>query len=180
MVGEIRDAETAQNAVQAALTGHQVLSTIHTGEAAGAVGRLLDLDVLPFLLSGTLVGVVAQRLVRRICPHCAEDDLLTEEQALALRIPGTRGRKLRIKKPAGCVKCRYTGYLGRTGLFEVMPVTPRIQRLINERASTQDIKREALNDGMLTLREYGIKKLARGETTFEEVVAHTDDRAVYI
>ena len=180
MVGEIRDAETAQNAVQAALTGHQVLSTIHTGEAAGAVGRLLDLDVLPFLLSGTLVGVVAQRLVRRICPHCAEDDVLSEEQALALRIPGTRGRKLRIKRPAGCVKCRYTGYLGRTGLFEVMPVTPRIQRLINERASTQDIKREALNDGMLTLREYGIKKLAQGHTTFEEILAHTDDRAVYI
>jgi general secretion pathway protein E len=180
MVGEIRDAETAQNAVQAALTGHQVLSTIHTGEAAGAVSRLLDLDVLPFLLSGTLVGVVAQRLVRRICPHCAEDDLLSEEQALALRIPGTRGRRLKIKKPAGCVKCRYTGYLGRTGLFEVMPVTPRIQRLINERASTQEIKREALNDGMLTLREYGIKKLARGETTFEEVVGHTDDRAVYV
>ena len=180
MVGEIRDAETAQNAVQAALTGHQVLSTIHTGEAAGAVSRLLDLDVLPFLLSGTLVGVVAQRLVRRICPHCAEDDLLSEEQALALRIPGTRGRRLKIKKPAGCVKCRYTGYLGRTGLFEVMPVTPRIQRLINERASTQDIKREALNDGMLTLREYGIKKLARGVTTFEEVVGHTDDRAVYV
>ena len=78
------------------------------------------------------------------------------------------------------MKCRYTGYLGRTGLFEVMPVTPRIQRLINERASTQEIKREALNDGMLTLREYGIKKLARGETTFEEVVGHTDDRAVYV
>lgn len=180
MVGEIRDAETAQNAVQAALTGHQVLSTIHTGEAAGAVSRLLDLDVLPFLLSGTLVGVVAQRLVRRICPHCADDELLTEEQALALRIPGTRGRRLRIKKPVGCVKCRYTGYLGRTGLFEVMPVTPRIQNLVNERASTQDIKREALNDGMLTLREYGIKKLARGETTFEEILSHTDDRAVYV
>ncbi len=179
MVGEIRDAETAQNAVQAALTGHQVISTIHTGEASGAVSRLLDLDVLPFLLSGTLVGVVAQRLVRRICPHCAEDEFLTEDQAVALRIPGTRGRKLVIKKPVGCVKCRYTGYLGRTGLFEVMPITPRIQTLINERASSQEIKREALNDGMLTLREYGIKKLARGETTFEEVIANTDDRAVY-
>jgi general secretion pathway protein E len=179
MVGEIRDEDTAQNAVQAALTGHQVLSTIHTGEAAGAVSRMLDLGVLPFLLSGTLVGVVAQRLVRRICPHCAEDDFLTEEQAVALRIPGTRGKRLRIKRPAGCVKCRYTGYLGRTGLFEVMPVTPRIQTLINERASTQEIKREALNDGMLTLREYGIKKLARGETTFEEIAANTDDRVVY-
>jgi len=105
--------------------------------------------------------------------------LLTEDQAVALRIPGTRGRKLIVKKPVGCVKCRYTGYLGRTGLFEVMPITPRIQTLINERASSQEIKREALNDGMLTLREYGIKKLAQGVTTFEEVVANTDDRAVY-
>ena len=179
MVGEIRDDETASNAVQAALTGHQVLSTIHTGEASGAVGRLLDLGVLPFLLSSTLVGVVAQRLVRQLCSLCADDDVLTEEQALALRIPGTRGRRLRTKRPVGCPKCRYTGYLGRTGLFEVMPMTPRLQRLIAERASSQDIKREALNDGMLTLREYGIKKLAQGLTTFEEIMAQTDDRAVY-
>jgi general secretion pathway protein E len=179
MVGEIRDEETAQNAVQAALTGHQVLSTIHTGEAAGAPGRMLDLGVLPFLLSGVLVGVVAQRLVRKVCPHCAADELLTEEQVLALRIPGARGRRLKVKKGAGCVRCRFTGYRGRTGLFEVMAVTPRITRLINERASTNEIKREALNDGMLTLREYGIKKLAAGETTFEELIAHTDDRPVY-
>jgi len=179
MVGEIRDEETAQNAVQSALTGHQVLSTIHTGEAAGAVSRLLDLGVLPYLLSSVLVGVVAQRLVRKVCVHCAVDDLLTEEQALALRIAGSRGRKLKVKRGAGCVRCRFTGYRGRTGIFEVMPITPRIQRLINERASSQDIKREALNDGMLTLREYGIKKLAAGETTFEEVMASTDDRPVY-
>ncbi len=179
MVGEIRDEETAQNAVQSALTGHQVLSTIHTGEAAGAVSRLLDLGVLPYLLSSVLVGVVAQRLVRKVCVHCAVDDLLTEEQALALRIAGSRGRKLKIKRGAGCVRCRFTGYRGRTGIFEVMPITPRLQRLINERASSQDIKREALNDGMLTLREYGIKKLAAGETTFEEVMASTDDRPVY-
>lgn len=179
MVGEIRDEETAQNAVQTALTGHQVLSTLHTDEAAGAVGRLLDLGVLPFLLSSTLVGVVAQRLVRRICPVCSEDDVLTEEMAVALRIKGTRGRRLKIKRPVGCLKCRYTGYKGRTGLFEMLPVTPRIQRLINDRAPTQDIKREALNDGMLTLREYGIKKMAQGLTSFEEVVGTTDDRAVY-
>jgi general secretion pathway protein E len=179
MVGEIRDEETAQNAVQAALTGHQVLSTLHTDEAAGAVGRLVDLGVQPFLLSSTLVGVVAQRLVRRVCQHCAEDDVLTEEMALALRIRGARGRRLRIKRPVGCVKCRYTGYKGRTGLFEMLQVTPRVQRLISERATTQDIKREALNDGMLTLREYGIKKIAKGQTTFEEVIKTTDDRAVY-
>jgi general secretion pathway protein E len=179
MVGEIRDEETATNVIQSALTGHMVLSTIHSGEAASAVGRMMDLGVLPFLISSVLVGVIAQRLVRRVCPHCAEDVELTEEQAFALRIPGARGRRLKIKQGRGCVKCRYTGYLGRTGLFEVMPITPRIQRLINERASTQEIKREALNDGMLTLREYGIKKIANGLTTIEEVLATTDDARLY-
>jgi len=179
MVGEIRDTDTAQNVVQAAMTGHFVLSTIHTGDSAGAIGRMLDLDVMPFLLSSVLVGVVAQRLVRRICPHCKIDSYLTEEQVHALRIQGARGRRLKVKKGKGCLKCRYTGYLGRTGLFEVMHVTPRIQRLINERASSQEIMREALNDGMLSLREYGIKKIAEGETTFDEVMALTDERALY-
>ena len=179
MVGEIRDEETATSVIQSALTGHAVLSTIHTGEAAGAVGRLIDLGVLPFLISSVLVGVIAQRLVRRVCPHCAVDDVLTEEQAHALRIPGARGRQLRVKRGQGCVKCRYTGYLGRTGLFEVMPMTPRIQRMINERATTQDIKREALHDGMLSLREYGIKKIAHGLTTFEEVISLTDEGRLY-
>lgn len=179
MVGEIRDAETAQQAVQAALTGHQVISTVHTGEASTAITRMLDLGVLPFLLSSVLVGVVAQRLVRRICQHCTVDAVLTEEQILALRIHGARGRRLKVRHGEGCVRCRHTGYKGRTGLFEVMPITPRIVRLIDERAASQDIKREALNDGMLTLREYGIKKIAQGETTFEEVVALTDEVQVY-
>ena len=179
MVGEIRDSQTASNVVQAAMTGHLVISTIHTGEAAGAVSRLLDLDVMPFLLSGVLLGVVAQRLVRKVCPFCAMDDFLTEEQVHSLRIRNVRGRRLKVKRGKGCVKCRYTGYLGRTGLFEVMTITPRIQRLINEKASTQEIKREALNDGMLTLREYGIKKIAEGLTTPEEVLALTDEHNVY-
>ena len=146
------------------------------GEVSGAIGRMLDLGTLPFMLSSVLVGVIAQRLVRRICPHCAEDSFLTEEQIHALRIQGARGRRLKVKKGKGCVKCRHTGYLGRTGLFEVMTITPRIQRLINERASSQEIMREAMNDGMLTLREYGIKKIASGETTFEEVMSLTDEK----
>ncbi|MDP6931936.1 MAG: GspE/PulE family protein, partial [Myxococcota bacterium] len=179
MVGEIRDPETAENAVQAALTGHLVLSTVHTNEAASAVTRMLDLGVLPFLLSSVLVGVVAQRLVRRVCPHCAQDLAMTEEQGLALRIPGSRGRRLKIREGEGCVKCRFTGYRGRTGLFEVMPATPRIARRIEENSPAQELKREGLNDGMLTLREYGIKKLAQGETTFEEIIAVTDDMPVY-
>jgi general secretion pathway protein E len=179
MVGEIRDEDTAKNVVQAAMTGHMVLSTIHTGDAAGAIGRMLDLDVMPFLLSSVLVGVVAQRLVRRICPHCKVDDYLTEEQIHALRIQGARGRRLKVKKGKGCLKCRYTGYLGRTGLFELLAITPRIQRLIDARASSQEIMREGINDGMITLREYGIKKIAAGETTFEEVMSLTDERVLY-
>jgi general secretion pathway protein E len=179
MVGEIRDEETAQNAVQAALTGHLVISTIHTIDAASAIGRMLDLGVLPFLLSSVLIGVVAQRLVRKVCPSCAADDVLQEDEVSTLRIQGARGRRLKVRRGQGCVKCRHTGYKGRTGLYEVMPLTPRINRLVGEKATSQEIKREALNDGMLTLREYGIKKIALGETTFEEVMAVTDDVDIY-
>jgi len=179
MVGEIRDAETAENAVQAALTGHQVLSTIHTGDAAGAIGRMVDLGTLPFLLSSVLVGVIAQRLVRKICAYCAISDVLTEEQALALRLPRVRGRTFKIKRGEGCVRCRHTGYKGRTGLYEIMPITPRINRLVSDAAPGLEIQKEALNDGMLTLRDYGIKKMAKGLTTFEEVISLTDDKLVY-
>jgi general secretion pathway protein E len=179
MVGEIRDPETAEGAVQAALTGHLVLSTVHTNDAASAVGRLLDLDVYPFLISGVLLGVVAQRLVRKVCVHCQTDDVLTPEQIDHLRIRGAEGRRLKVKRGKGCVRCRGTGYRGRTGVFEVMRITPRLQRLIMDKASAQDLKREALNDGMLTLREYAIKKMARGETTYEEVLAVTDEQALW-
>jgi len=175
MVGEIRDPDTAHHAVQAALTGHLVISTLHTNDAPSAITRMLDLGVYPFLLSSVLLGVVAQRLVRKVCVHCAEDDWLSEEQALALRIPNIDGRKLKVRHGKGCVRCRGTGYKGRTGLFELMPLTPRIGRLVSEKADAATIKREALNDGMLSLREYGIKKLGRGETTYEEIVSATDD-----
>jgi general secretion pathway protein E len=179
MVGEIRDEETAQNAVQAALTGHLVISTVHTIDAPSAVGRMLDLGVLPFLLSSVLMGVVAQRLVRQVCNNCAVDDVLHPDEVQALRIRGTRGRRLKVRRGAGCIKCRHTGFRGRTGLYEVMPITPRISRLIGDKTAAQEIKREALNDGMLTLRDYGIKKIALGETTFEEVMAATDDQQVF-
>ncbi|MCB9759867.1 MAG: type II/IV secretion system protein [Alphaproteobacteria bacterium] len=179
MIGEIRDPETAQYAVQAALTGHLVISTLHTNDAPSAITRMLDLDVYSYLLSSVLVGVIAQRLVRRICPHCAMDDWLSEEQGLALGILGIEGRKLKIKMGKGCVRCRGTGYWGRTGLMEVMPITPRIAGLISSGSPSQAIKKEALNDGMLTLRDYGIKKLGRGETTYEEVLAATDEVQIY-
>ena len=177
MVGEIRDEETAQNVIQGAMTGHMVLSTIHTGEAAGAIGRMLDLGTLPFMLSSVLVGVIAQRLVRKVCQYCAEDSFLTEEQIHALRIQGARGKRLKVKKGKGCVKCRHTGYLGRTGLFEVMTITPRIQRLINERASSQEIMREAMNDGMLSLRNMESKCIWRDN--FWKVMSLTDEKTLY-
>jgi general secretion pathway protein E len=179
MVGEIRDPDTAHHAVQAALTGHLVISTLHTNDAASAITRLLDLEVYPFLLSSVLLGVVAQRLVRKVCPDCSEDDWLSEDQALALRIPNVEGRKLKVKHGTGCVRCRGTGYKGRTALFELMPVTPRISRLISDKSDSLTIKREALNDGMLSLREYGIKKLGRGDTTYEEVISATDDHRLF-
>ncbi len=179
MIGEIRDGDTAENAIQAALTGHLVLSTVHTNDAASAVSRLLDLGVFPFLVAGTLLGVIAQRLVRKVCPFCAREEQLTPEQIDMLNIRGAEGRRLRVKRGVGCARCRGTGYKGRTGVFEVMPMTARIQRLVQEKASSQEIKREAVNDGMLTLREYAIKKLARGETTIDEVIAVTDETHLY-
>ncbi|MBK9369988.1 MAG: type II/IV secretion system protein [Deltaproteobacteria bacterium] len=179
MIGEVRDPETAQSAVQAALTGHLVITTLHTNDAPSAVTRMIDLGVQPYLLSSVLLGVIAQRLVRKICPHCATDDWISEEQALALGINGADGKRLKVKVGKGCVRCRGTGYKGRTGLMEVMPMTPRLGKLVATGAPSQEVKREALNDGMLTLRDYGIKKLGRGETTVEEIMAATDDFAVY-
>lgn len=179
MVGEIRDPDTADNAVQAALTGHLVLSTVHTNDAPSAISRLLDLGVYPFLVSGVLLGVVAQRLVRKVCVHCAREEYLTPEQIDMLRIRGAEGRRLKVRRGAGCVRCRGTGYRGRTGVFEIMKMTPRLQRLVQAKAPSQEIKREAVNDGMLTLREYAIRKLARGETTFEEVLSVTDEVQLY-
>ena len=174
MVGEIRDKETAEYAVQAALTGHMVLSTLHTNDAPTSITRMLDLDIEPFLLSSVLVGIVAQRLVRKICPDCAIDTVLTQDEIQSLHIPGVENRRLRARYGAGCPLCRGTGYRGRTGIFEVMPVNQRIRELVETRASSVDIKREALSEGMMTLWEYAIKKMARGATTLEEVmrVAH--------
>jgi len=176
MVGEIRDEETAQYAVQAALTGHLVLSTVHTNDAASAITRLLDLKVAPFLLASVLVGVVAQRLVRTLCQHCVSSTVLTPEELVGLAIPGSEGRRLKVRQGLGCPRCRGTGYSGRTGVFEVMPIHRRLQDLIVHQSSAQVIKREAVSEGMLTIREYAIMKLARGLTTYEEVMRLTDER----
>ncbi len=175
MVGEIRDTETAKMAVQAALTGHLVFSTMHTNDSASTVTRLLELDVEPFLLASTLVGTMAQRLVRRICKSCKTDTELSREQIdlLDIKLPPRSGQKLPVYYGEGCVRCRGTGYFGRDGIFELMEVDESIRKLISRRGSAPEIRRAARANGMTSLRECAIKKLAQGLTTFEEVMSVT-------
>jgi general secretion pathway protein E len=177
MVGEVRDAETAQQAVQAALTGHLVLTTLHTSDAVGAVARLRDLGVPGFLIAATLTGVVAQRLVRGVCPNCAEDVLLTADQVadLGVRHPEEHAGKLIARKGLGCPKCRYTGYFGRTGIYEILSVNHRLRHLIAEGATPEVLARTARQDGLRTLREHAVLKVASGATSFEEAMRSTAD-----
>ena len=178
MIGEIRDPETAQMAVQAALTGHLVFSTVHTNDAPSAITRLLDLDVEPFKIASTLIGVMAQRLVRMICDHCRAETVLTAEQVELLDIniaPGAEAR-LPVQYGEGCVRCRGTGLYGRTGIFELMPVNSTIRNLIKRNATAEEVERAARADGMHTLRERAIRKMASGETSFEEVASMLGDK----
>ena len=178
MVGEIRDAETARMAVQAALTGHLVFSTVHTRDAAGAMTRLVELGVEPFLLSSVLRGVVAQRLVRKICSACAVDGRLQPDQvaALGLKVPVERREQLPVRFGQGCPECRQTGLYGRLGIFEMLDVGRRVQGLIREGRDANEIAEAARIEGMQTLRESAIRRLAEGDTTFEEVLRITTDR----
>lgn len=174
MVGEIRDSETAQNAIQAALTGHLVLSTLHTNDAVGAVSRIKDLGVQPFLLGSTLVGTMAQRLVRRVCDGCAQETALTQEQLAALRAPlPLTERGIRLLKGAGCVRCRGTGYFGRTAVFEMLGADVAIRELVANDAPAEKIAEMSALRGRRSLREAAVRKLADGLTTFEEVLRVT-------
>jgi len=177
MVGEIRDQETAQMAVQSALTGHLVFSTVHTRDAAGAVTRLVELGVERFLLSSVLRGVLAQRLIRRVCPRCATDGFLLPDQvvALGLKVPVERRERLRVRFGEGCPECRHTGLYGRTGVFEMLDVGRRVRGLVNEGRDASELTHAAKIEGMETLREAAIRKLAEGVTTFEEVARVTGD-----
>jgi general secretion pathway protein E len=174
MVGEIRDAETAENAIQSALTGHLVLSTLHTNDALGAVTRMKDLGVPPFLLSSSLVGIMAQRLLRRICAQCSAETVLTTDELAALQsplplLPGG----VQLRRGAGCVRCRQTGYYGRTGIFEIVSATPDLRELITVGGGMPEMMAAARAAGMRTLREAGVRKLAQGLTSFEEVMRMT-------
>ena len=178
MVGEIRDEETARVAIQAALTGHLVLATLHTNDAPGAVARLLDMNCEPYLLSSALNGVAAQRLARTVCQSCVTKYYPAEN---VLRDAGLLDKSRQVfRKGAGCEQCHNSGYRGRTGFFEVMEVTADIRRLIHEGAPTHQLREKMRQSGVLTLREEGVLVALEGRTSLEEVLAvtHADDERV--
>src|SRR6202162_1360231 len=170
MVGEIRDNETADIAVKAALTGHQVLSTLHTNDAAGAITRLDDMGIEPFLISSSVLLTCAQRLVRRVCPNCREEFVPEPELLAKLEIQDDNAT---FYHGAGCDRCKRRGYMGRAAIIEVLPVSETIRRLIIKRASAAVIKNQAVSEGMKTLRMVGIDKAREGVTTLEEILRVT-------
>lgn len=176
MVGEVRDLETAENAVQAALTGHLVFSTLHTNDAPSAITRLLDLGVPPYLISSTVVGVMGQRLVRKICTHCEKTYELLPEEAEAVGLRSDEHNRIAVKYGEGCPQCRGTGYSGRSGIFEVMEVNDKVRAIIREKSDAELIRKVAISDGMVGLREAAVQKMLNGETTFDEVIRVTGER----
>lgn len=170
MVGEIRDHETAENAIQAALTGHLVLSTLHTNDAPSSITRLVDLGVPPFLINSTLIGIIAQRLVRKVCPECAEQYNLTPEECMMLGITDPAVINSPVFMGKGCLKCRGTGYYGRSGIFEVIEITRKIKEKITEKAGPDEIAAAAKTEGFKTLRECAVNKMMKGQTTFDEII----------
>ncbi len=173
MVGEIRDRETAEMAVQAALTGHLVLTTLHTNDAPTAITRLLDLGLPAHLIRVTLNGVMAQRLVRTLCPNCKEKADVDERAWKTLVDPFKNDPPKHIYQPVGCLECRNTGFMGREGIYEILEPSSKLRQLISEQTDLDMIRKQALKDGSLTLRLAGAKKVAAGKTTIEEVLRVT-------
>ena len=170
MIGEIRDLQTAEMAVQAALTGHLVFSTLHTNDAPSAITRLLEIGVPSYLINATLLGVVAQRLVRTLCPHCKSQSSLPEDAWRVLTHPWDLSLPVNVYGPKGCLECRNTGYYGRIGLFEMLQMTPMLQKQVVPSTDLVVIRDQALKDGMQPLRISGAKKILAGITTVSEVV----------
>ncbi|MGC3988316.1 MAG: ATPase, T2SS/T4P/T4SS family [Chthoniobacteraceae bacterium] len=173
MIGEIRDLETASIAINAALTGHLVFSTLHTNDAPGAVARLVDIGVQPFLVSSAVRAIVAQRLVRKLCNNCKQPHEITESEMNALGIDAGQLGDATIMQAVGCDKCRHLGYKGRMGIFEIFEVDDEVRFMINEKASTIELRARARELGMRTLREDGVRKVLSGLTTAEEVISTT-------
>lgn len=173
MIGEMRDLETAENAVQAALTGHLVLSTLHTNDAPSAIVRLIDLGIAPFLIQASLIGIVAQRLLKTICEACKEAYVMAADELVAMGIQARGSEKIRLYRGKGCQKCRGTGYYGRTGVFEVLPFTGEIKKLTTATSDMASIQVRAKAEGMITLRENALRKMLDGVTTSQEVLRVT-------
>jgi type IV pilus assembly protein PilB len=173
LVGEIRDTETAAIAVKAALTGHMVLSTLHTNDAPSTINRLVNMGIEPFLVANSVNLVCAQRLVRRVCSQCAEPMVGGEQAAIEAGLDPALARAGKFMKGKGCERCSQSGYKGRVGLFEVMEVNDVMRQLILDNVSTSQLRAQAVSDGMLTLRQCGLQKVCEGMTTVEEVVRET-------
>jgi general secretion pathway protein E len=173
MVGEIRDQETAELAIQASLTGHLVLSTLHTNDSAGAFPRLIDMNVEPFLIATSIIGVIAQRLVRVLCPHCKAPHTPSAFEMESLGLTPAQLEGARICKAMGCEKCNQKGYMGRTAIGELLVVNDEVRSLILQRKDGNTIRKLALAKGMKTFREHGIQKVLAGITTIEEVLTNT-------
>jgi type IV pilus assembly protein PilB len=174
MVGEIRDLEVGETAVEAALTGHMVLSTLHTNDSPSTITRLVNMGIEPFLVVGAVNVVVAQRLCRKICVECKElDTEVTKEQIIACGVAPSSADKIKVYKGAGCEYCNHSGYKGRVAIYEVMDMTIGLKELILKEASADDLKRQAIKDGMKTLRMSALTKVAQGETTLEEAMTNS-------
>ncbi len=176
MIGEMRDLETAENAVQASLTGHLVLSTLHTNDAPSSVTRLLDLGVPAFLIQATLIGIVAQRLVRLICEYCRESFEIDAAELTALGIETGFDGGVKLHRGIGCNRCRQTGYRGRSGIYEVMPYSESIQKMTTARVNFENLRKRAKEEGMVSLRQNAINKMLAGVTTYKEVLRVTSVR----
>ena len=173
MIGEIRDLETASIATNASLTGHLVFSTLHTNDAPSAVARLVDIGVQPFLVASSVRAIMAQRLVRRLCPKCKQPAELSETELRALRLEPSQLSESQVMKPVGCEQCRKTGFKGRMGIFEIFIIDDEVRHMINNRRSTLILRQKARELGMRTLREDGVRKVLSGLTSAEEVISIT-------
>ncbi len=173
MVGEIRDYETGEIAVEAALTGHLVLSTLHTNDAPSTVSRLLNMGIEPFLVVAALNVIVAQRLCRKICPYCKEQVDVSIDQLVACGVAPSSAEKIKVYKGKGCSFCNNLGYKGRVAVYEVLDVTPAVRELILKNASADELKKQAIRDGMKTLRMSALTKVAQGMTTLDEAITNT-------
>ncbi len=168
MLGEIRDHETAEMVIRAAITGHLVLSTVHTYNAIGTISRLLDMGIKNYLLADALAGIISQRLVRKLCPHCRKAYKPNDDELERIGVsPKQKGQWF---QKVGCMKCNYTGYKGRTAIHEVLSVDKDIRRLIVDGASSDIIDNYAINNGFISLREECIKAFREGITTYEEII----------